>query len=246
MTGVQTCALPICTWKAIKLRIHADIQARAPGVFSKRTLGIFFSRYTTTTAYLKALAAPDTQRFDLDGQPAGEIAEEHRAAAVEELARRREMQDARRAAEREAHRQARVQTRPRDAQPVPAPGDAPQGTPPPRPQRFAQGPRPARPPRSSQPTPQPRQAKQRAAAATAEPVVPAPASPDDAARRERALLWRAFESSTLTKANFCVLKRIDAVTLDAALAQARKEQAERGFAEPAQPAHEHRLGPRRG
>ncbi|HET9823561.1 MAG TPA: ProQ/FinO family protein, partial [Burkholderiaceae bacterium] len=68
-------------WKAIKLRIHADIQARAPGEFSKRALGIFFSRYTTTTPYLKALAAPGSQRFDLDGQPAGEIAEEHRSAA---------------------------------------------------------------------------------------------------------------------------------------------------------------------
>jgi ProP effector len=74
--------------KPIKLRIHADIQARAPGVFSKRALGIFFSRYTTTNAYLKALAhAP--HRFDLDGQPAGEIADEHRRAAFEELARRR-------------------------------------------------------------------------------------------------------------------------------------------------------------
>ena len=62
-------------WKAIKLRIHADIQARAPGQFSKRTLGIFFARYTTTTPYLKALAAPGAQRCDLDGQPAGEIAE---------------------------------------------------------------------------------------------------------------------------------------------------------------------------
>jgi hypothetical protein len=44
--------------KPIKLRIHTDIQARAPGLFSKRVLGIFFSRYTTINAYLKALTAP--------------------------------------------------------------------------------------------------------------------------------------------------------------------------------------------
>jgi ProP effector len=87
-------------FKPIKLRIQADIQARAPGLFSKRTLGIFFSRYTTTGAYLKALAAPGAQRFDLDGQPAGEIAEEHRAAAVEELARRHAIAAERRAAQR--------------------------------------------------------------------------------------------------------------------------------------------------
>ncbi len=54
-------------YKPIKLRIHTDIQARAPGEFSKRVLGIFFSRYTTTNAYLKAIVAPGAQRFDLDG-----------------------------------------------------------------------------------------------------------------------------------------------------------------------------------
>jgi ProP effector len=49
------------------------------------------------------------------------------------------------------------------------------------------------------------------------------------------LLLRAFESSTLTKANFCVLKRIDEAALDAVLEQARREQAERGGAVMAQP-----------
>ena len=89
------------TWKPIKLRIHADIQARAPGEFSKRTLGIFFSRYTTTNAYLKALSSAP-QRFDLDGQAAGEIADEHRQAASEELARRHALAAERRAAQRPA------------------------------------------------------------------------------------------------------------------------------------------------
>ena len=41
--------------KPIKLRIQADIQERAPGVFSKKILSIFLHRHTTQTAYLVAL-----------------------------------------------------------------------------------------------------------------------------------------------------------------------------------------------
>ena len=91
--------------KPLKLRIQADIQQRAPGIFTKRTLSTFLHRHTTSTAYLKALVN-SPQRIDLDGAPAGETAEEHRAAAVAELERRRAMHDARRAAEREAQRAA--------------------------------------------------------------------------------------------------------------------------------------------
>ncbi len=112
-------------FKPIKLRIHADIAARAPGVFTKRVLGIFFSRYTTSGAYLKALTAPDAQRFDLDGQPAGEIAEEHRAAALEELARRHAIAAERRAAQRKTMAPMAVST----------PEGAPQPPQPPRPPR---------------------------------------------------------------------------------------------------------------
>lgn len=53
---------------------------------------------------------------------------------------------------------------------------------------------------------------------------PSAALPTDPAQRERALLLRAFESSTLSKANFCALKRITEAELDAALAQARAER----------------------
>jgi hypothetical protein len=49
--------------------------------------------------------------------------------------------------------------------------------------------------------------------------------PDDPARRERALLLRTYEASSLTKANFCVLTRITAADLDAQLALARQERA---------------------
>jgi hypothetical protein len=48
--------------------------------------------------------------------------------------------------------------------------------------------------------------------------------PADPAQRERALLLRAFESSPLSKANFCALKRISETELDAQLARAREER----------------------
>lgn len=67
---------------------------------------------------------------------------------------------------------------------------------------------------------------------------------DDNARRERALLLRAFESSTLTKANFCALKGIAEPELDASLAQARQErEAPREM--PRGPAREHSRNPAR-
>lgn len=52
---------------------------------------------------------------------------------------------------------------------------------------------------------------------------PAPL-PADPAQRERLLLLRSFESSPLSKANFCALKRISEAELDAVLAQAREER----------------------
>lgn len=90
--------------KPIKLRIQADIQERAPGVFTKKILSVFLHRHTTQTSYLVALSKAK-ERFDLDGQPAGELAEEHRAAAAEELKRRRAVHEQKRAAEDEARRQ---------------------------------------------------------------------------------------------------------------------------------------------
>ncbi|MEN9419437.1 MAG: hypothetical protein RI988_3057, partial [Pseudomonadota bacterium] len=74
--------------KPIKLRIHIDLQQRAPGEFPRRALSAFLSRHTTSNAYLKALLqAP--HRYDLDGQPAGDIDAVHRQAAQQELERRR-------------------------------------------------------------------------------------------------------------------------------------------------------------
>lgn len=172
--------------KPVKLRIQADIQERAPGQFNKKTLSLFLHRHTTSTAYLKGLATQAT-RFDLDGQPAGEVAAEHKSAAETELLRRREIVEAKKAAARAQHReQHREQARQ-----------------------------------------QQQQARQVQDA-------------EFAARRERALLLRAFETSTLTRANFCALKQIAEAELEALLERARAERQER----PPQPPRDARHDPR--
>jgi hypothetical protein len=89
--------------KPLKLRIQADIQERAPGQFTKQVLSAFLRRHTGGTAYLIALSKAK-HRFDLDGQPAGELADEHREAAVTELARRRGLVEERRELEQQQRR----------------------------------------------------------------------------------------------------------------------------------------------
>lgn len=153
----------------VKLRIHADIQQRAPGVFTRKSLSPVLHRHTSSTAYLKALVNSPC-RYDLDGAPAGEIDDEHRQAAAAELERRRAIVEARRAAERAAAAEAR---------------------------RREQAER-----------------RQREGA-------------EEAARRDRAALLRAYETSTLTRANFCALKGIPEAELDARLHQAWLEREQR-------------------
>lgn len=138
--------------RPLKLRIQADIQARAPGVFSKAALSAFLRRHTGRTGYLIALTRA-THRVDLDGAEAGEISAEHRQAAVDELARRRALQTAREA-EQQEH------------------------------------------------------------------------------RRRRAELLGAFESSSLSPANFCALKGIGVHELQPLLDAARRERDERPRYEP--------------
>lgn len=92
--------------KPIKLRIQSDIEQRAPGRFTRQALTAFLRRHTGTTAYLNALLRA-TQRFDLDGQPAGDLSPEHRAAAELALKERRERQR-QREAEMEAARRWRA------------------------------------------------------------------------------------------------------------------------------------------
>jgi hypothetical protein len=80
--------------KPLKLRIQADIQAAAPGVFTRPGLSAFLRRFTGGNGYLIALSKA-SHRYDLFGAEAGELLDEHRAAAVTELARRRELNAAR-------------------------------------------------------------------------------------------------------------------------------------------------------
>ena len=174
--------------RPLKLQIQADIQARAPGVFTRRELSAFLHRYTTSTNYLIALSQQPA-RLDLDGQPAGEVAAEHRDAAAHEVERRRALRKEREAQMQEARRAAR------------------QG------HRADEG----RPPRRTEP----------GAAAPAAAAAPARPAAEDPARRDRARLLRDFESSPLAKANFCALKGIAPEALDAQLALARQEAAER-------------------
>ena len=89
--------------KPLKLRIQTDIQERAPGVFSKQALSAFFRRHTGSTSYLLAISKA-SNRFDLDGAPSGEVSDEHRKVALEELARRRGNQESRRALEDQQRR----------------------------------------------------------------------------------------------------------------------------------------------
>ncbi len=89
--------------KPLKLRIQTDIQERAPGVFTKQALSAFFRRYTGSTSYLVAVSRAK-HRFDLDGAPAGELTEEHRKIALDELARRRGNQESRIALEAQQRR----------------------------------------------------------------------------------------------------------------------------------------------
>lgn len=247
----------------IKLRIQADIQQRAPGLFNKKSLSIFLHRHTTSTAYLKALAQAPA-RLDLDGQPAGDIAQEHRDAAAVELNRRLAIVQERRAAERKAQRQAErpavappqdgtaPAAAPSDRPPrpprPPRPDGAPRGDRPPRQDRPARTDRPDRPDRAARPErmdrpprqdrpdrpPRPDHSQPPAAPealAPREPLTPEQAAAFEA-RRSRALVLRAFETTTLTRANFCALKGMNDAALEAILVQARAERGERPALKP--------------
>jgi len=96
--------------RPLKLRIQQDIQQRAPGVFSRGTLSAFFRRHTGSTGYLISLTKA-SHRFDLDGQPAGELSDEHKQAAQAELTRRRQL-----TREREQAAQAQQREQQREAQ----------------------------------------------------------------------------------------------------------------------------------
>lgn len=94
----------------LAIGIHKTIKERLPDL-SKDQVGRALKIHTGSTRYLKSLARAE-QRFDLDGNPAGEVTAEQREAAAKlvkerfkKAAERRKAEDDKRKAEEQARRQ---------------------------------------------------------------------------------------------------------------------------------------------
>ena len=83
--------------KPLAIGIDKQLLARLPEL-DRKTLRIVLSMHTHSTRYLKAMAK-GTRRYDLDGNPAEEIAEAHRKHAAELLRERAKKETERRKAE---------------------------------------------------------------------------------------------------------------------------------------------------
>jgi sRNA-binding protein len=66
-------------------RLRVDLMSVS--IFRRRWLGLYFS----SGAYLLAIAQPGGRRHDLDSFPMEPVSEDHRAEALAQLARRREL-----------------------------------------------------------------------------------------------------------------------------------------------------------
>ncbi len=72
--------------RPLAIRIDAAIHERFPE-FSRKALRSALRLHTASTRYLKAVEKGET-RFDLDGQPAGEVTAEQRSHAATQLKER--------------------------------------------------------------------------------------------------------------------------------------------------------------
>ncbi|WP_206186254.1 ProQ/FINO family protein [Thauera propionica] len=72
--------------KPLALKIDASIAERMPEI-DRKSLRAALRMHTASTRYLKAVERSQ-QRFDLDGQPAGEVTEEQRTHAATTLKER--------------------------------------------------------------------------------------------------------------------------------------------------------------
>ena len=195
--------------KPLKLRIQADIQTRAPGLFTKQLLSVVLRRYTGSHSYLVALTQA-TQRFDLDGAAAGELSAEHKQAAMDELLlRRATLREAQRTKQRETPTGTQRET----------PTGAQRETQP-RAQRDTQPDKPTDSQRDAQREAQ-RQAQREARETQRKDA--AEQALEDQKRRNRATLLHDFENTTLTPANFSALKGITVEAMEGYLAKARQE-----------------------
>lgn len=101
--------------RPLAIGIHKAIQARQPEL-DGRALRLALRLHTSSTRYLKAVAN-GSQRFDLEGNPAGEITAEQKAQALDALKerfrvgaeRKREAERARLEAEKTAHQRQKLE-----------------------------------------------------------------------------------------------------------------------------------------
>lgn len=91
--------------RPLALGIHKTILERMPDLDTAQ-LRLAMRIHTASTRYLKALLAT-RERFDLDGNPAGEVTEEQRAVANTALRERFKKSADRRKAEEQALKEAR-------------------------------------------------------------------------------------------------------------------------------------------
>jgi sRNA-binding protein len=64
--------------RPLKIGVHSDLAVLLPDGEAHEVLSRVLRRYTRSTQYLAALAAPDAVRHDLAGNPVGPVAEEHK------------------------------------------------------------------------------------------------------------------------------------------------------------------------
>lgn len=92
----------------LAIGIHKTIKQHLPDL-KDADLRLALRRHVSSTKYLKAVAN-GSQRFDLEGQPAGEITAEHKQDALNSLKERfRKAAERQREAEEEKQRQAKLQ-----------------------------------------------------------------------------------------------------------------------------------------
>jgi ProP effector len=92
----------------LAIGIHKAIKARLPDI-GEASLRIVLKGYTASTKYLKAIAN-GKQRFDLDGNPAGDVTAEQRQQALETIKERfRKAAERKKAEQEDKERQEKLQ-----------------------------------------------------------------------------------------------------------------------------------------
>jgi ProP effector len=94
-------------YKPLAIGIHKAIRLQLPEL-SEGALRVALKSYTASTKYLKAVAN-GTQRFDLGGNPAGEITAEQRQLALQTIKERfRKAAERKKAAQENQERQEKL------------------------------------------------------------------------------------------------------------------------------------------